>query len=80
MSQALSGFPAVLRASVSLGEGLWSSALFDEPLGFPFPPLCVFLGSVPWPHPPGHLLSKPLAQEGIYSIYIEAYFKVFIEV
>ena len=62
-------FPCCSQGLSLSEEGLWSSALFDELLGFPFPPLCIFLGSIPWPHPPGHPLPKPLAHEGIYGIY-----------
>ena len=54
---------------------LWS------PWDFPFPPPCVFLGSIPWQCPPGQPpFLTPLHMRESTASVLEVYFKGFIEV
>ena len=64
---------------------LWGGAVLPllslwSPWDFPFPPPCVFLGSIPWQCPPGHTpFISPLHMRASTASILEAYIKVFLK-
>ena len=74
-------FPHLFSGPQFLWGGAVSPLLsFLSPWDFPFPPLCIFLGSIPWQCPPGHAaFISPLHMRASTASILEAYIKVFLK-